>query len=148
MGTLRHLFICNVLSGSNNSQSLQDPGSQMTLGERKRNGPRVLVNKLTVNHNVIERLRRITKLCGKHSANGKVENQSAEVGEVVGSNPTENGKDITNGSHIEKDEEKRPPQENGSKESSAEESKQSKSKTRLKFRWLLEHPWIPMTSPP
>lgn len=81
----------------------------MTLGERKRKGPRVLVNKLNVNNDVIERLRRITKMCGKQMA--------AEMSEVGGSNPAENKKEVTNGSHSVKEEEKRPLQE-GSKESS------------------------------
>lgn len=100
-------------------------GSQMTLGERKRKGPRVLVNKLNVNHDVIERLRRITKMCGKQVAAVKGQDHTAEKIEVNGSNPTENKEEITNGFHIEREEEKRVPQENGSKESSDKDSEQS-----------------------
>ena len=105
-----------------NGQTL---GSQMTLGERKRKGPRVLVNKLNVNHDVIERLRRITKLCGKQMAAGEMQSQTAEIVKVNGSNPTENKKEVTNGFDNEKDEEKRMPQENGSRESPDKDSKQS-----------------------
>lgn len=48
-------------------------------------------------------------MCGKQMA--------AEMSEVGGSNPAENKKEVTNGSHSVKEEEKRPLQE-GSKESS------------------------------
>lgn len=97
----------------------------MTLGERKRKGPRVLVNKLNVNHDVIERLRRITKMCGKQIAAGKIQSQTTEIVDDNKSKPTENKKEITNGCHNDKDEEKRLPQENGSKESFDKHSKQS-----------------------
>lgn len=45
--------------------------------------------------------------------------------EVNGSNPTENKEEITNGFHNEKEDEKRLPREDGSKESSDKDSEQS-----------------------
>jgi len=106
----KSLYI-NVLLETKCGESLQAPSPQMTLGERKRKGPRVLVNKLNVNHDIIERLRRITKMCGKEMAAGKTQSQTAEMSEAGGSNPAENKKEITNGSHSVKEEEKRALQE-------------------------------------
>lgn len=83
----------------------------MTLGERKRKGPRVLVNKLNVNLDIIERLRRITKMCGKQMGAGKAQSQTPEMSEARGSNPAEDKKEITNGSRDVKEEEQRPLQE-------------------------------------
>ena len=92
-------------------ESLQAPLPQMTLGERKRKGPRVLVNKLNVNHDIIERLRRITKMCGNDMAAGKVQNQTAEMSEAGESNPAESKKELSNGSLSVKEEENRQLQE-------------------------------------
>lgn len=99
------------------AESLQAPATQMTVGERKRKGPRVLVNKLNVNYDVIERLRRITKMCGTQMAAGKAQNQTVEMSEVGRSTPAENKKEVTNGCHSDKEEKKRPLQD-GSKEPS------------------------------
>ena len=92
-------------------ESLQVPASQMTLGERKRKGPRVLVNKLNVNNDIIERLRRITKICGKQMAAGKAQSQTVEMSKAGESNEAESKKEITNGSHIVREEEKSPVQD-------------------------------------
>jgi len=50
-------------------------------------------------------------MCGKDMADGKVENQTAEMSEAGGSNLAENKKEIPNGSHDVKEEEKRQLQE-------------------------------------
>ena len=99
----------------------------MTLGdlERKRKGPIVLVNKLNVNHDIIERLRRITNMCGKQVAAGKAQSQTPEMSETTGLNLTENKKDITIGSHNVKEEEQRLIQE--------ENTEPSKHSTPSKF---------------
>lgn len=99
----------------------------MTLGERKRNGPRVLVNKLNINHDVIERLRRITKVCGKQAAVGKTKNQNAEVLEVNVSKVTENKREVVNGSCNGSEPRKVLPKENNNKESTGKVSIQGKS---------------------
>lgn len=98
----------------------------MTLGERKRNGPRVLVNRLNINQDVIERLRRITKVCGKPIAPDKAKNQSTEaskVNEVMG---TGDKREIVNGSCNSDDKNKRITEENGIKEAGDKDSKESK----------------------
>lgn len=88
--------------------SRSDQPRPMTLGERKRNGPRVLVNRLTLNNEIIERLRRVTKLCGKQTAVKKSDSQGNTAGEVnslndaenapteVGTNETGNGSELKN----------------------------------------------------
>lgn len=115
--TLFALFL-----GSKNSQP-----RQMTLGERKRNGPRVLVNKLNINHDVIERLRRITKVCGKQAAVGKTKNQNAEAVEVNVSKVTENKREVVNGSCNGSEPRKVLPKEKNNKESTGKVSIQGKS---------------------
>ena len=70
--------------------SRSDQPRPMTLGERKRNGPRVLVNRLNLNNEIIERLRRVTKLWGKQTAVKKSDSQGNKAGEVNGLNDAEN----------------------------------------------------------
>ena len=75
------------------------------------------MNKLNVNNDIIERLRRITKICGKQMAAGKAQNQTVEMSKAGESNEAESKKEITNGSHSVREEEKSPVQV-GSKEPS------------------------------
>ena len=88
--------------------SRSDQPRPMTLGERKRNGPRVLVNRLNLNSEIVERLCRVTKLWGKQTAVKKSDSQENKAGEVnslndaenapaeVGKNGTGNGSELKN----------------------------------------------------
>ena len=98
----------------------------MTLGERKRNGPRVLVNRLNINQDVIERLRRITKECGKPIGPDKAKNEGTEASKVNGVMGAENKREIVNGSCKSDDKDKTITEENGIKEAGDKDSKQSK----------------------
>ena len=103
------------------------PPRPMTLGERKRNGPRVLVNKLNINHEVIERLRRITKVCGRQLAPDKVNSQGAEMDEINGSKDTEKKNEGEKKSLVK---------EAKTKESTDKDSVKSKLKHSLELKLL------------
>ena len=98
----------------------------MTLGERKRIGPRVLVNKLNINKDVIDRLRRITKACGKlQAATDKAKSQTAENAEANGMKATENQQEVINGSSSDNEPKKRLKEDvNGIKKSPDKDSTQ------------------------
>ena len=115
--------------------SRSDQPRPMTLGERKRNGPRVLVNRLNLNNEIIERLRRVTKLWGKQTAVKKSDSQGNKAGEVnslndaenapaeVGTNGTGNGSELKNSTFNDAE----------SKELIPEESRQGKLILQFEF---------------
>lgn len=71
----------------------------MTLGERKRNGPRVLVNRLNLEQDIIERFRRIAKAYAKQTSSDEAKSESSTASGVNGAVGSENKERIMNCSH-------------------------------------------------
>ena len=94
--------LCDFVLGPIKSHFPREPGSQVSLGEGKSNLPRVLVNKLTISHDVVGRLRRLTKCCGKRVTAEKMESLVAKDGSNA------NGEEMTNGNHNRRDSESSP----------------------------------------
>ena len=112
---------CVFVLGPTESQYPHEPSSQVTYGERKRNIPQDLIDKLNISYDVTERLpqdlidklnisydvterlRRLTKFRGKAATAEKIGGVLTEGETNDGSNY--NREEMTNGNHNEEDKE-------------------------------------------
>ena len=94
---------CVFVLGPTESQYPHEPSSQVTYGERKRNIPQDLIDKLNISYDVTERLRRLTKFCEKAATAEKIGGVLTEGETNDGSNY--NREEMTNGNQNEEDKE-------------------------------------------
>lgn len=98
----------------------------MTLGERKRNGPRVLVNRLNLEQDIIERFRRVAKAYAKQTSSDEAKSESTTASGVNGTVGSENKEQIMNCSHGGDDNKTKIAEQNIFKKAGGKDSRQGK----------------------